>query len=158
MERFIGLGGQGGSESCFTVSVDAFTIHGPVAVHEPVAVATFARVQGPEPCDITVRGLSRLALRPPACGCFGFAAVALLHCLAAPCSCSRKAAGDLGFHDRVFRVDDPVQGTSARGSLTRSARNSSHVRLPTARSGARLAPARTACAARPGSRTGRIGR
>jgi hypothetical protein len=41
---------------------------------------------------------------------------------------------------------------------TPSARNSSHVRLPTARSGARFAPARSALAAWPGMRTGTSGR
>jgi hypothetical protein len=44
------------------------------------------------------------------------------------------------------------------GELSRSARKSSQVRWPTARSGARLAPARNARAAPPGTRTGRIGR
>jgi hypothetical protein len=42
--------------------------------------------------------------------------------------------------------------------LTWSARNSSQVRRPTAGPGARLAPARTARAALPGSQTGMIGR
>jgi hypothetical protein len=42
--------------------------------------------------------------------------------------------------------------------LTRSARKSSQVRRPTARSGARLAPARNVRAAFPGSRIGTIGR
>jgi hypothetical protein len=44
------------------------------------------------------------------------------------------------------------------GSPTRSARNSAQVRRPTARPGARLAPARTARAALPGSQTGTSGR
>jgi hypothetical protein len=44
------------------------------------------------------------------------------------------------------------------GELTRAARNSSQVRRPTARSGARFAPARNARAALPGSHTGTIGR
>jgi hypothetical protein len=47
---------------------------------------------------------------------------------------------------------------SYRPEPTRSARNSSQVRRPIARSGATLTPARTARAARPGSLTGRIGR
>jgi hypothetical protein len=42
--------------------------------------------------------------------------------------------------------------------LTRSARKSSQVRWPTACSGARFAPARTARAALPGNRTGTMGR
>ena len=42
----------------------------------------------------------------------------------------------------------------ALGAPTRSARKSSQVRRPTARSGARLAPSRSARAALPGSRTG----
>jgi hypothetical protein len=51
-----------------------------------------------------------------------------------------------------------------RGHLSRalqlslSARNSSHVRRPTACSGARLAPARNTRAALPGSQSGTIGR
>src|SRR5215217_719017 len=42
--------------------------------------------------------------------------------------------------------------------LSLSARNSSHVRRPTACSGARLAPARNTRAALPGSQSGTIGR
>src|SRR4030095_14380226 len=57
-------------------------------------------------------------------------------------------------HDTLFRRLDVL----SLGELTRSARNSSQVRQPTARSGARLAPARNARAALPGSQTGMIGR
>ena len=62
------------------------------------------------------------------------------------CRCTRTSSG------RCTRRSEPDD------QLTRSARNSSHVRRPTARSGARFAPERNARAALPGSRTRTIGR
>jgi hypothetical protein len=65
---------------------------------------------------------------------------------AAPGQCGARADGA------------PAAGGGQAGLRTRSARNSSHVRWPTACPGARFAPARTARAAPPGSQTGTSGR
>ena len=61
----------------------------------------------------------------------------------------------------AFQGDSALPGRLGLPSLdelSRSARNSSQVRRPTARPGDRLAPARNARAALPGSRTGTISR
>jgi Acetyltransferase (GNAT) domain len=87
---------------------------------------------------------------------------------------SRRVAEKVGY-TREGTVADPASGEDLllvqpvpigaplltnpyRAAVNRSARKSSQVRWPTARSGARMAPARTARAAPPGSRTGMISR
>jgi len=68
-----------------------------------------------------------------------------------PCASQRSAAGWLGRRWLLIATDRCSE-------RSRSVRKSSQVRWPTARSGARSAPARYAPAALPGSLTGRIGR